>query len=429
MKNLLLLLVLMTGTALVAQDLFTVRIGVFRDVRIEEFNELQSLGFLYGIPGAEQTTEVFVGHYAKQDEAVTLAEDLRQRGYRNAQAFQLPLNTAPPAFYIQLALHAGKRPPNWSALEQAGPLLVTSLDGTIKILTGPFPDAEAAAAALPKVRNLGYRDAFSKQLDPARLINIGTFETGIKKPLIPISLTDRQPRSGQTTAPVPATSGTISAPQATTYGTTLSPATAVTAPLRGPAPADLPVNGKRKRSSAAELQRLLKEKGYYTSSIDGYYGPGTTAAFTNAWAGLPELNKYRMMVDLLPPEFLGATWAEAPVLIAIADELAAGMANGVLANQLLAQRPTLYATTQPLSPAAAARAQAWAATVWDNLDEWAIEDPLHSRIFTAFRLIYLQNQVRFEDHYSQQGLSPEASRDLATAMLQNLLAARLDRFL
>jgi len=48
---------------------------------------------------------------------------------------------------------------------------------------------------------------------------------------------------------------------------------------------------------------------------------------------------------------------------------------------------------------------------------------------SAFRLTYHQSQVRLEDHYMDRGLSTNDSRDLATAMLQNLIGAQLDRFL
>lgn len=414
----------------------TVRVGVFRNVKISEFTALKPLGFVYGIPAADNTTEVFVGHFNEQDKAVGIAANLQQQGYRNAQAFQLPVNTVASAYYIQFSLHSGSRPIEWPALERAGNLFVTSTDGLTKIMTGPYADALAAANALPAIKSLGYRDAFAKQVDPARLIAIGTFETGIKKPLIPITLQDNPPPS-TTPSPTPQTVNTPLSPSPTSYGTdpapaaspTTAPSPAVNSPtvpsvVSGPA-----IDGRIKRSSTTELQRVLKEKGYYESTVDGYYGPGTTASFAAAWAGMPEIQKYKMLATILPVEYVGANWEETMVLIAIAEELAAGTANGERAERMLNQRPTIYASGQPLSPAAATRVRNWAATIWTNLDEWAIEDPLHAQIFSAFRVSYHQTQVRLEDHYMQLGLTVNDSRDLATAMLQNLIGAKLDRFL
>ena len=71
----------------------------------------------------------------------------------------------------------------------------------------------------------------------------------------------------------------------------------------------------------------------------------------------------------------------------------------------------------------------WSSTILGNLEEWATEDPLHARIVSAFRLTYRQSQVRIEDHYMDRGLSPTNARDLAGAMLQNLIGAQLERFL
>ncbi len=429
--------ILLTCLTITAQDLYTVRVGVFRDVKSSEFTALKPLGFLYGVPGEENTTEVFIGHFINQEKAVNLAANLQQQGYQYAQAFLLPKSPGGPSYYVQFSLHSGSRPLEWAALERAGQLSVASVDGITKIMTGPYADAQAAAAALPTIQRLGYRDAFVKQADPAQLIRIGTFETGIKKPLIPINLQNDPAPVPQTATPetsVPLSPApTTYNPSPANYSPSPAPATAAAPPAVAPVPANTvagpAIDGRTKRSSTAELQRVLKEKGYYETAIDGYYGPGTTSAFNSAWASMPELQKYKLLTTLLPEEFLGANWEETLVLIALADDIAAGTANGERQERMLAQRSTLFNATQTLSPAAITRVRNWAATLWTNLDEWAIEDPLHANIFSAFRIAYHQTQIRLEDHYMQRGLNSSDARDLATAMLQNLIGAKLDRFL
>lgn len=440
MIRLLVLLFSLAATqTLAAQDLFTVRVGLFRDVKIAEFAALKPQGFVYGIPAENNTTEVFVGHYNDQSKALSIAANLLEQGYRNAQAFALPVGITTPVSYVQFSLHSGSRPIEWSALERAGQLFVASTEGTTKIMTGPYPTPQAAASALSSIQSLGYRDAFVKTIDPARLIRIGTFETGIKKPLIPINLKDNTPAP----QPQPTTQPTTSTvPTPPTYGSSApAPAPATTAPpVPMPAPtttytpspgleAGPSINGKTKRHSAAELQRVLKEKGFYEGAIDGYYGPGTTTAFNQAWSSMPVLRKYKMLATMMPPEELGANWEETTILLAVANDMAAGTANGERAGQMLAQRRPLYAQNSVLTPAEATRVRNWAATVWTNLDDWATEDPLHAQIFSAFRVAYHQTQVRLENHYVNAGLGDTEATDLATAMLQNLLGAKLDRFL
>lgn len=434
-KMLLLLLTCLLFTGLEAQELFTVRVGVFRDVKSADFDQVKPHGFVYGITAEDQTTEVFVGQYKEQAKATKVATDLVGQGFRNAQAFTLPVASGQPVTVIQIALHSGSRPMEWASLERAGPLFVESVDGLTKVVTGLFPDAATANQYLATIRQLGFRDAFIKQINNVRLIPISTFETGIKKPLIPITLQDAPPPANPPNSTAPATNQPVQAfPPATntalgpqTYSPpTTAPATAPTPPLAPPT--NLPaIDGRTKRSSAAELQRVLKEKGYYEGAIDGYYGPGTTAAFEMAWQQLPEVAKYKRLVN--PATDAVSQWPEVAVLLAISEDLAAGNTNQARANLLAQQRPQLFSAAQGLNPAAATRVNNWATTVWNNLDNWATEDPLHARIFSAFRLSYHQSQVRLENHFQQLGQSPDNARNLAAAMLQSLVGAQLDRFL
>lgn len=457
MKNLLLLLLVccLAGTTY-AQDLYTIKIGTFRDVKADDFTALKAQGFIYGVPAPDNTTDVYVGHYNDQVKAMTTARTMAANGFRNAQAFVLPSATGQQVTVIQIALHSGTRPINWATLERAGQLYVETVDGTTKVLTGVYPDASTAASFLPAIRSLGYTDAFVRSINNVRLVPITTFETGIKKPLIPISLQAAKntnvplspspnPVSSENT-PTPSTQGnTPGAP--TTYNpsantnnpqpyippTNPAPNTPPTLGAGANAPNLPAIDGKTKRHSSAELQRVLKEKGYYAGDIDGYYGPGTAAAYLSAWDDMPEIRKYRKLSEMTSEPTGGRDlvnqWPEIQTLLAITQDLSAGMSNDTRGRQLAQQRAQLSVARQPLNTTAASRVNNWAATIWANLEDWATEDPLHAQIFSAFRLSYHQSQVRLEDHYMDQGLSAIAARDLAAAMLQNLTGAQLDRFL
>lgn len=451
-------------STLTAQDFYTIKVGTFRDVKADDFTTLKGQGFIYGAPGPDNTTDVYLGLYSNQTNATTTARNLANNGFRNAQALVLPAASAQQVTVIQIALYSGNRPIDWSTLERAGQLYVESVDGTMKILTGIYPDARTAASVLPSIRELGYTDAFVRNVSNNRLIPITTFETGIKKPLIPISLqtarsADETPLSPDPVAvanPAPSTYQTppVAAPQPYTPPATSKspPPSATTSPQPAspvatnapiiysaplPAPANAPnlpaIDGKTKRHSSAELQRVLKEKGFYTGSVDGFYGPGTTSAYEAAWDKMPEIRKYRKLSELvLEPSAsreLLSQWPEVQTLLAVSEDLAAGMANDTRARQLVQQRSELAGARQALNAAAATRVNNWASTVWANLEDWAVEDPLHAQIFSAFRISYHQSQVRLEDHYMDQGLTSLEAKDLATAMLQNLIGAQLDRFL
>ncbi len=445
MKGLLTLLLLLSAcTCVLAQDLFTVRVGSFRDVRAADFPDLGTYGLVYGSPRGDNITDVYVGNFSKQADAQRVATTLLGGKYRNAQVLPLPTAGGQPVTVIQIAYQAGDRPLKWESLDRAGTLYVESVDGVHKVVTGIYPDGQTAVGFLESIQALGYKDAFVKKVNNVRLIPIGTFETGIKKPLIPFEMQQPPPA---TTPASPAATTTVPAPGPSTYGDSpvISPTpTPSVQTSRDVAPPALPagssvtglpaIDGKVKRSSAAELQRVLKEKGYYTGSIDGLYGSGTTSAYENAWDDMEEIRKYRLLAGStfapVGENRSGFTaWPEISVLLRISEDMAAGMANSDRARQLAQQRDALYSAREPLAPAAASRVRAWAATLWSNVSAWSTEDPLHAQIVSALRVSYYQSQVRLENHFQRQGIGANESRDLATALLQNLVGAQLDRFL
>ena len=461
LRHLLFLPLLFLSLSLVAQERYTVRVGTFRDVKADDFGNLKSKGFVYGIPTADNTTDVYLGHFTTQAKVNAAAAEVRNTGFRNATPYALPVAAGQPVTVIQIALHSGNRPIDWSTLEQAGDLYVEAVDGTTKILTGVYPDTRTAASFLPAIRSLGYSDAFVRTINNALLIPISTFETGIKKPLIPITIGAKAPTpapqpNGQPQPesqvalggspatygnpnpipdPAPARPGGTSREESGPAPTPTAASRTTTLPVPA-APADvaLPaIDGKTKRSSSANLQRVLKEKGYYSGSIDGYYGPGTAAAYERAWSEMPEIRKYRRLAEK-PLDPAGTVdrvskWPEVNVLLAVSEDLSAGLGNATRARQLVQQRDLLFDATQPLNDVATTRVNNWATTLWGNLDDWSTEDPLHAQITSALRVAYHQSHVRLEDHYMDRGLTPRQARDLATAMLQNLIGAPLDRFL
>ncbi|MGB3801426.1 MAG: hypothetical protein WA952_16535 [Lewinella sp.] len=441
MPRLIIVLLLVVATQLSAQELYNVRIGTFQDVRADDFAELNELGFVYGLPMDGQLTDVYIGNYSSEERAAEVTSNLIDRGFRNAAPFALPVSGAEPAEYVQVALRGRGRELNWSELERAGTLHVDAADGATKVVAGPYPSEDAADEALAMIRELGYGDAFTRTIQPGRLVAVGLFETGIKKPLIPIDLSRPPVRPSATrdsispAPPPPAPAPAARQPDtliATTAAVEPSGEAALATAVR-PVPVSQPslpeIDVDTKRHSAAELQRVLKEKDYYQGSIDGFYGPGTRSAFESAWNELEELKNYRLIAGMEEPTSGPVSWPEMLVLSVIAEDMAAGLANLDRDTELANERSALLQTASKLSAAASSEARSWESTVWSNLNDWAIEDPLHARLLSALRVAYYQSQVRLEAMYQQRGLSPIESRDLATAALRNVLAADLDRFL
>ncbi|MFN7117828.1 MAG: peptidoglycan-binding domain-containing protein, partial [Saprospiraceae bacterium] len=66
------------------------------------------------------------------------------------------------------------------------------------------------------------------------------------------------------------------------------------------APAAPRIRSNVKRTSALDLQKLLKAEGYYKGSLDGYYGNGTAAAYDGMLKNSRELQKYLVLANNTP---------------------------------------------------------------------------------------------------------------------------------
>ncbi len=302
-----LLALLFITLSLAAQsERYTVQVGTFLDARSADFETVRSLGFIYANPLERNMSQVYLGHYPTAAAAEKAAAGLKQRGFANATVLRIPVDQGVDVAIIQMATRALNRSIDWESLDRAGQLFVITDGETVKVATGVYPNADAAAAALPAIKKLGYGDAFVKVVNNQTLIPITTFESGIKKELIPITIQDPPARP----APGPA------APSApTTYdrgGPVTPPAAAVTRPAApaGTTARALPsvreklplpsIRAKVKRTSALDLQRVLKSSGYYAGSLDGYYGPGTRSAYESARTRDSRLRQYYILAENMP---------------------------------------------------------------------------------------------------------------------------------
>ena len=310
------ILALTAFSAVAQEDVpeYTVQIGNFVNPKPSDFSQLQSIGFVYATRRPSNYTDIFIGGYGTEKEANAIVEKLRSQGYDNAFVSHLNVDGGQSASVIQLATKRAGDKINWDELSQVGPLYVI-LNGTeIKIVTGLFPDVAGAKAQLPRIQKLGFKDAFAKNVNNVLLHEVSDFEMGgpAKKPLIPLDLTEKaqetteQPLAdAKEKAPDSYEDVAILAPAKGKDGAELTPkgvsdASKAQTPKAVPAAAafeaTLPdIRPNVKRTSALELQKVLKIEGSYKGSLDGYYGKGTRTAYEQALNSNRQLQKYRIL--------------------------------------------------------------------------------------------------------------------------------------
>lgn len=310
-----------------SSDYYTLQVGTFLDAQGKDFDKLRSLGLVHAKPLSGNLMEVYVGGFRDRASAEQALPAVREKGFPNAFVKSYSSGGDQVVTVVQLATRDAAKPIDWASFRRAGEIKAILNGKLIKIVTGPHANSAAAQKALSTARSLGYKDAFVKTTNAKYLHALTPFETGVKEDLIPIAfeqndmvrikgggtapataqpqatpsnsgdymvLETTAPRtptlSGQPTiTPAPPTSAPTSAsiPSGYDYYTSGSTGGRIPATATGtseafvaPAPVSLPsINGKVKRTSVIELQKLLKAQKVYTSSLDGYYGTGTSDAY------------------------------------------------------------------------------------------------------------------------------------------------------
>jgi len=329
MRKLFILFCFLCAAALApAQNYYAVRVGSFVDVRPQDFDAIRPFGFVYAIQADANLYDIHIGAFEDRITAEKTLIEVKRKGYANASVIERFPSEGVTISVIQLGVSAPGKAIDWQKFSKAGELYVIAGSESLKIATGTFPDLETARQRLATLKKTGFPDAFIRSVNSIFLHKAGDFETGIKKPLIPLVFEEapKTPRPRTTTPSVQRTEPQPTIPQPIKqdpYGkepprtyeensgwTVKSPQVqqpqqqGMTA--KGAVEAQPPVSkavampkirANVKRRSALELQKTLKEAGTYKSDLDGYYGGGTASAFQSVYDNNRVIQKYRLLAE------------------------------------------------------------------------------------------------------------------------------------
>ena len=384
---------------------YTIHIGSFVNPKPLDFEKIRPLGYIYAQPSGN-VTAIRMGGYSSQAAAEEVAISIRNQTGDNAQVLAVNVAGGQLVSMIQLGTEQANRPFSWQPYLSAGQLYFTIDGGQVKIMTGQYPNMEAARANLNNLRANGFPSAFPKEVNNALLHAAGQFELGgEKRPLIPLDfnepITTKQPdmvaKGGQSQTPPPSvpsvpkqdmpvsfgdTDPIVEAAAPTTTNKTKTTTSPVIVPKSVPLPsakASLPqIRGDVKRNSAYELQTILKKEGVYKSSLDGFYGKGTTVAYEEIKKTNRQIQKYRIL-----SEYLSNTDNES------GGELQENI-NNLWANPQTAMAG-LDVSDSPLAKAY----QAYFLMVYEGIDQ-RVNDLMNGAIKTAFAGKKVTNIPRFD---------------------------------
>ena len=274
------------------ETIYTIQVGTFQHPKLADFQSIQNIGQLYSEESGDQFYEVFLGSYPTVTAAEKVLELVQAKGY-SAFVAERPRNLGKEIVVIQLLSTQNAEALQWESIEQIGKLYGLLEDAAIlKVVTGPFINRTAAANRIAHFRSKGFKDAFVKTVHSQLLTPINYFEKGLTPTVQTDILADAIDRiaDGSTTAETtinPPIDYKTEVPTDNTPARLETPTTPATTsaevihsknvPVPGktatiPVPA---INAKVKRTSALDLQKVLKREQYYQGSLDGYYGQGT----------------------------------------------------------------------------------------------------------------------------------------------------------
>jgi len=295
MKNLVLLIWLFPF-ALIAQNkwVYTVQIGSFVNPKISEFNSIRPSGFVYAEPYKDKFSKVFYGEFRDALSANDALEAINQQGF-GGFVQQRTLSNSSSVIVVQFATQKIAAPINWEGLNTIGKLYTILTDPNIvKLVTGPFPDMATARKRVKTIQALGYKDAFVKTINTKLLHEVGDFERGVDQikrnlntAVEAILKEDTSPQKGS--SDVARSNNLPTAFEAPT-------AKINTNAPKSNAPKIRPLI---KRTSALDLQKVLKLNKFYQGSLDGFYGGRTASGYKNFVDTDLQYKKYALLDNFL----------------------------------------------------------------------------------------------------------------------------------
>lgn len=270
---------------------YTVLVGTFLDAKAQEFENLRALGFLYATKLEGNLTQVYIGGFNKQGDAEKMASAVRSKGYSGAFVQERLLSEGKSTIIIQMGIRSIKKNIDWEDYYRAGALYVILNGNQIKIVTGLYNDIDDAKKDVSRVRKLGFKDAFVKRINTTLLHQVNSFEAGgLKRPLFDLTIEDDPQKNRPISYDVIPKNYEDVRPKSPVVKDPSLPNRVLGTDSALPA-----IRSKVKRRSALELQKVLKVQGTYSSSLDGYYGKGTTAAYEKTLASNRDLQKYLVL--------------------------------------------------------------------------------------------------------------------------------------
>lgn len=295
--------------------IYTIHIGAFDKAQLSDFDGIRDIGYVYAFPLRDNLMQVFLGGYSSRKTARQLLPDVHESGYPDAYVMRRALDEGEEIATVQIALQKPGTDLDFGKYLQAGKIYISQNDNDLRVLSGQYESAEVAQKRANQLKRMGFADATVKTMNTVELIKLTSFESGgaVADPIVEVIETSKggEAEVKKETRNLPESYDLLfKKSKNTAKGGTSIPsdipdsfegkAERIKVPTKKDASADLPkIRVKVKRTSAIELQKVLKAQGVYNSGLDGYYGKGTAKGYADIKKENYQIRKYLVLSEMM----------------------------------------------------------------------------------------------------------------------------------
>ncbi len=356
-------------------NFYTIQLGTFDPaVKQADFEAIRSYAYVY-----RRNNMVFVGGFNTPEDAQSVLQQLKAKGYDDAFITKRPLTNEKSYYVIQLATKNAGEPVEWKKYAVAGDLFSFPSNSQVRILHGVYEDKNDARVKLNELIAKGFQDAFLKTIKLPQISTVTSFDTGEEA----------------NATPVHAISKGISLPVPGSYSIQIT-----------------------KRKSVVRLQDALRKIGAYIGESDGKLGKITESAYKLAL----EQNRKLKSLNEVAQKYTGfGEWEDIRLLLTLTRDMNPKQEVAEISSDLLINLPS-----EVLSATESAKMLNWHVTAWKKLEAWSGKSATHAQEYNALQVVYYRTLTHLEDYYVKNGLKQEAATALAVSVMKTLIGQDID---
>ena len=361
---------------------YSVQLGTFNEALTQsDFESIRSYAYVY-----RRNNIVFIGGFKTPEEAQTVLNKVKVRGFDDAQIVQRPLVNDKTIYVVQVSTsNAGEAIP-FSTYSKFGKLYTAPTNNLVRLMVGYFADKNDARTKLNEIFTAGYKDAFIKSVKLPQINAVSIFDTGNNSSYGAIA--------------------TKSVPEMQTESMTTSPSAAALPQSYNT------VAVKDKRKSVIKLQETLKKLGTYNGEADGVYGNMTDAAYADAL----EKNKILSIARTIAKNsFESNDFDDAATFMVLAQWLAITPTVDAIKFAALGNLPENAPTKTEIDAALG-----WHAQTWKKLELWSTTSKNATQSYDALKVAYYKTLSHLEQIMVDRNIKGEAATGAALNVMRNL---------